>query len=53
MACLAKHPADRPQTADELAARLASVRLEEEWTVERARKWWEEHRPKGAPGSAL
>jgi serine/threonine-protein kinase len=45
MACLAKNPTDRPQTADELAGRLGSVRLEQEWTVERARRWWEEHRP--------
>jgi serine/threonine-protein kinase len=49
MACLAKHPADRPQTADELAERLASVRLEQEWTVERARKWWQEHQPPRNP----
>jgi serine/threonine protein kinase len=45
LACLAKDPAARPQTADELAARLVSVRLEREWTVERAREWWAEHRP--------
>jgi eukaryotic-like serine/threonine-protein kinase len=45
MSCLAKDPTDRPQTADELAARLASVRLEREWTVQRAREWWDRHRP--------
>jgi eukaryotic-like serine/threonine-protein kinase len=47
LACLAKDPAARPQTADELAARLASVRLEREWTGERAREWWDKHRPAG------
>jgi serine/threonine-protein kinase len=47
LACLAKDPAARPQSADELAARLGSVRLEKEWTVERAREWWDRHRPAG------
>ena len=41
LACLAKDPAARPQTADELAARLAETRLGEEWTQARARAWWE------------
>jgi serine/threonine-protein kinase len=45
LACLAKDPADRPQTADELANRLASVRMLEEWTPPRAREWWDENRP--------
>jgi len=47
LACLAKDPAARPETADELSARLASVRLESEWRVERAREWWDRHRPAG------
>jgi serine/threonine protein kinase len=47
LACLAKDPAARPQMADELAARLGSVRLEREWTGERAREWWDRHRPAG------
>jgi serine/threonine-protein kinase len=43
LACLAKDPASRPQTADELAVRLGSVRTTEEWTPERARTWWGEN----------
>ena len=45
LACLAKDPADRPQTADEVALRLGTVRMAEEWTPLRARDWWNEHRP--------
>jgi len=43
LACLAKDPADRPQTARELARRLDAVGLEAEWTEERARQWWDLH----------
>jgi eukaryotic-like serine/threonine-protein kinase len=43
--CLAKDPGDRPQTADQLAARLAAVPLVPEWTDSRARQWWARHRP--------
>lgn len=45
--CLAKKPGERPQTADELAARLAAVRLKREWTARRAREWWDRYRPAG------
>jgi serine/threonine protein kinase len=45
--CLAKDPGDRPQTADQLAARLAAVPLVREWTDSRAREWWDRHRPAG------
>ncbi len=51
LACLAKDPADRPQTADELARRLAAVRMVADWTPLRAREWWDETRPV-APGVA-
>jgi serine/threonine-protein kinase len=43
--CLAKDPGDRPQTADQLAARLAAVPLAPEWTDSRAREWWARHQP--------
>jgi serine/threonine-protein kinase len=44
--CLAKRPEGRPQTADELAARLDSVRPEREWTADRSRQWWDQHHPR-------
>ena len=42
--CLAKDPDARPQTADELTARLDGVRLSHAWTPARAREWWSAHR---------
>jgi hypothetical protein len=45
LACLAKEPAQRPQTADELATRLAGLQLSGVWTQARAREWWDSHRP--------
>jgi len=45
LACLSKDPAERPQTARELARRLGTVELEAEWTEERARAWWALHQP--------
>ena len=44
LSCLAKDPAERPRSADELAARLAAARSGDEWTPARAREWWETHR---------
>ena len=40
MACLAKDPAKRPQSAKELARRLSDLPGANAWTQERAREWW-------------
>ncbi len=46
VACLAKDPSDRPQTARELSRRLAAVSVESEWTPELARAWWDTNQPR-------
>jgi serine/threonine-protein kinase len=43
--CLEKDPERRPQTAGELAERLAACPLEAAWTPERAHRWWDAHLP--------
>jgi hypothetical protein len=45
MACLAKDPADRPQTAEELDRRLAASNLAGSWQPEDARDWWSRNHP--------
>jgi serine/threonine-protein kinase len=45
MSCLAKDPAERPQSAGELSRRLAAVEGVSAWTVDRAREWWMTHQP--------
>jgi eukaryotic-like serine/threonine-protein kinase len=45
MACLAKDPADRPQTAEELDRRLAASNLAGSWQPDDARDWWSRNHP--------
>ncbi|MDH3292420.1 MAG: hypothetical protein OEO20_16970 [Gemmatimonadota bacterium] len=47
--CLAKAPADRPQTVDLLAERLECIDWPEPWSDERARRWWSRHLPELSP----
>jgi serine/threonine-protein kinase len=44
LACLAKIPADRPESARVLRARLLACSSAGEWTTERAAVWWRDHR---------
>jgi len=48
LACLEKDPARRPQSADDLAARLRDIQVAS-WTDADARAWWSTHLPVGAP----
>ena len=41
LGCLAKSPADRPASARELADRLSQCEMDERWTRDHARLWWE------------
>jgi serine/threonine-protein kinase len=45
LACLAKDPASRPQTADEIAERLTGIVGVPPWTQARAHAWWQLHAP--------
>jgi plasmid stabilization system protein ParE len=47
LSCLAKDPANRPQSAKELSLRLAEVEVARAWTQDRARDWWVTHQPAG------
>jgi eukaryotic-like serine/threonine-protein kinase len=45
MACLAKKPDERPQTAEELGNLLTAVPLSSVWTRQRAAEWWATNGP--------
>jgi len=42
--CLAKDPAQRPQSAAVLGERLAATVAKDAWTADAAHTWWELHR---------
>jgi eukaryotic-like serine/threonine-protein kinase len=45
LACLAKLPEDRPQSAGELSKLLAAAVPDGAWNEERAHRWWDRHHP--------
>jgi serine/threonine-protein kinase len=52
MSCLAKDPAERPQTARDLARQLDACRTAAAWTQADAEVWWEEYAPSVSPASS-
>src|SRR5215213_2532370 len=48
LACLAKFPAERPQSAAELSHMLQEAMPAPVWTGEMAHRWWERHHPEAA-----
>lgn len=46
LACLAKRPEDRPQSAQDLSRRLQEIETSiRPWTPEMAERWWQRHLP--------
>jgi serine/threonine-protein kinase len=48
LACLAKRPEDRPQSAGDLSRQLEAAVAGREWNAERAERWWQRHHPEQA-----
>ncbi|MGH7681431.1 MAG: serine/threonine-protein kinase [Candidatus Eiseniibacteriota bacterium] len=51
--CLAKNPAERPQTMLTLADALGEIPFSDPWSKSRAEQWWEAHLPAEAPFTTL
>jgi serine/threonine-protein kinase len=49
--CLAKEPADRPQSARELAQLLGEIPVAQSWTEASAQTWWRQHLPAAESGT--
>jgi hypothetical protein len=56
MACLAKHPSERPASAEMVGDELAAIAADlPPWTRDRAERWWRTHVPlvfSGSPAAA-
>jgi tRNA A-37 threonylcarbamoyl transferase component Bud32 len=50
LACLAKQRDLRPANGEELGRLLGAIELEQEWSQERARRWWDTHVPNRSYG---
>lgn len=50
LACLAKFPEERPQSAAELSSRLMQAMPAPGWTEELAHRWWNRHHPEAECG---
>jgi serine/threonine-protein kinase len=53
LACLAKDPADRPQTAAIVAQRIAMLEGAPGWSASAARDWWQRRQAPVAPAVSL
>ena len=51
LACLAKDPADRPRTANEIVQRMAMLEAGPKWTTAQAREWWQAQPPMASAAS--
>jgi serine/threonine-protein kinase len=45
LSCLSKNRDHRPANGEELGNLLTTLSLEDKWTQERARRWWDTHVP--------